>query len=128
VYNYEWYEVPGQYEQKGLNHYLEGRAAGTYKSVGDYDIDLDGNEVDLFDVTFRLPLSNYRIPLIDEMLDRSVKRVGISHPAHMEGWISKARTLDTRRFVVTNMRRRVAKALERRRSRRLEQKQQPPPV
>tara|TARA_Y100000034_G_scaffold95277_2_gene115668 strand:- start:1175 stop:2155 length:981 start_codon:yes stop_codon:yes gene_type:complete len=125
VYNYEWYEIPCQYELKMLNHYLEGRATGVYSGIDAYEEDLDGNAVDLFDVTFRLPLDNYSIPLTDEMLDRSVKPIKVTHPEGMKDWIGRARVQPSNRLSATSLRRRAAKWAENRH--RSEQEPETPP-
>lgn len=126
VWCYEWYDVCVQYELKMFNHYIEGAASGKYGGVDSYTEDLDGNPVSIYDVTFRLPLSTYRTPLVDEMLNASIRPVRVAHPESMKAWLAQARTLRSAQWSPKSLSRRLAKRIERIKSTKKERILPPP--
>jgi len=92
VHHYSWYSIPRKWEMKLIWHYFWGLLYGTYESLDDYKINLDGDLVDFWGPVQHKPGWQLKNPIMDEMKEESIIRVNnIEHPPLMKEWLLRQR-------------------------------------
>lgn len=103
IYHYGWYSLPRKWEMKQTLHYYKGRLDGVYKGLADYEKNLDGEEVNFWDVHWRLPLEEYTGAIIAEMEEESIKKTFHRHHPFLQDWIDRQRVMKYWKWNITKL-------------------------
>ncbi len=110
LWNYEFYSLPTTYEMKTWWHYFKGKEEEKYASIAEYEINLDGEPVDMFAPNYQLPPDMYEEQVGIEMRDSSIRQFYLPHLPALHGWLAEQRVVTPPKWVrLCKVRRKVKK-------------------